>query len=101
MPTRPSLVREVYAELQRELGNIHGSRELLEVASKLVEASQAGYVPRFTLHVGGIPFEERPLYRVFVDGGYKVWLREAANDEDGLHPREFVYRMNEVLARAA
>ena len=101
MPTRPSLIREVYAELCTELGDAYSRHELLEVASALVAESQAGYAPRFTLHVGGVPFDERPLHHVFGDGGYSVWLREAANDEDGLHPRELEHRINEVFARAA
>lgn len=101
MPTRPALVREVYAELRRELGATHSAAELLAAAAALVEASDEDYAPRFTLHRGGIPFDEWPLYRVFESAGHKLWLREAANEDAEMHPREFAFRMDELMALAA
>ena len=101
MPTRPSLIREVYAELCIELGDTHSRRKLLEVASALVAESQAGSAPRFTLHIGGAAFDERPLYHAFADGGYKVWCREAANDDGEVHPRELQDQMERAMDLAA
>lgn len=75
---RPQRIRRVYAELQRTAGEVASKPELLRAAADLVEIIDPprGDDPRFSLRIGGLPFDQWSLDVAMADGGWRVMSHE-------------------------
>jgi len=71
-------IREVYAELRRALGASISELEALEHAAALVNlfVLEDEDEPRFELRIGGIPYDQWELDKIFSDGGWRMLQRE-------------------------
>ena len=79
--TKPSRVRDVFAELRRSVGDRATLRELLGCAAALVELfDRDENEPRFELRTGITPLSQWALDAAFADGGWRVLGHEAANE---------------------
>ena len=75
---RPQRVRQVYAELQRSVGDLATKSELLRAAADLVDVVDQRRLKgsKFSLRTGGQSFEQWPLDRAMADGGWRVLAHE-------------------------
>ena len=75
---RPEKVRRVYTELRRAQIEDISARDLLRVATKLVELSEGrGERPMARQGTPRPTFEELPLDQAFNDGGWRVMAYES------------------------
>jgi hypothetical protein len=80
---KPEKVREIYAELKSVYGVAMTSRELLECASLMVQASEDSlYEPKTDFRVGRSPFSELPVNMIIENWSWKVMNREMIWDDD-------------------
>jgi len=81
--TRSKKVREIYSELKSIYGDDISSRELLECASLIVDASENSlYEPKISNRIGRVPFSELPVNLVMEDYSWKVLNREIVWEDD-------------------
>ena len=99
---KPQKVREIYAELKSVYGEVMTSRELLECASLMVEASEDSlYEPKTDLRMGRTPFVELPINMIIEDWGWKVVNREMVWDDDYIPHESQSVMIERCLAHAA
>jgi len=79
-------VKNVYAILKEIAGENLDTRDLLESAASLVEATEESlYEPNFSLNVGPPPISELPLHVVFEHMSWKVFNRGFNSDEESFY----------------
>ena len=72
---RPTVVREIYAELRRVAEPDLSASELLRVAAEIAEAlreSTGEPSKHLTYYTGGVPFDRWSLDRAMADGGWRI-----------------------------
>ena len=72
---QPKQVRQVYAELRRFAPDALTSEELLESSAALVELMNPPE-SKFSLRVGGLPFDQWAVDAAMADGGWRILSRE-------------------------
>jgi hypothetical protein len=83
MQGRAYKVRQVFAELRHALGNELPAIELLQLAAKLVDATQPLSVRDDEKIVSLRPSKDQlPLDEAFADGGWRMMARDRAYDKD-------------------
>jgi len=81
--TRSKKVREIYTELKSIFSDDLSSRELLECASLIVDASEDSlYEPKISNRIGRLPFSELPVNLVIEKYGWKIMSREVVWEDD-------------------
>ena len=81
-------VREVYAVLKDVFDEDMSSRDLLECAALMIEATADSlYEPAVNLNIGPPPISELPLNVIFEHMGWKLINREMRWEDDYI-PRE-------------
>jgi len=83
---RPSIVREIYAELRHVADPDLTAGELLRAAASIADAYEsatAEHDPGLTYHTGGVSFDRWPLDRAMADGGWRIlrYERELAQPD--------------------
>jgi hypothetical protein len=76
---RPTVVREIYAELRRVADPDASASELLRAAAEIADAlyeSTGEPDPSLTYHTGGVPFDRWSLDRAMADGGWRILRHE-------------------------
>jgi hypothetical protein len=85
MRGRAFKIRQVYAELRRAIGKELPAIELLQLATKLVDATRSAVIVDdgncFALHPDG---DRLPLDEAFADGGWRMMARD-----HGYTPEQF------------
>lgn len=95
-------VREVYAELKAVYGDEMTSREILECASLMIDATEDSlYEPAVPTHMGRVPFSELPVHVVFEDWSWKVLNREILWEDDFTPPVSKTLLIEQCLLKAA
>ena len=72
---RPTVIREIYAELRRVADPDVSASDLLRAAGEIADAlkeSTEETGPTLTYHAGGVPFEQWSLDRAMADGGWRI-----------------------------
>jgi len=93
---RPTVVREIYAELRRVADPDLTASELLRAAGEIAEAlrqSTGESGNGFTYYTGGVPFDRWSLDRAMADGGWRILRYEtelAPPDFDDEPPGESI-----------
>jgi hypothetical protein len=83
MRGRAFKIRQVFAELRYALDNAIPAIELLQLATKLVDATRAPSIGDDDKIVILRPSDEQlPLDEAFADGGWGIMVRERAYDPD-------------------
>jgi hypothetical protein len=83
MRGRAFKVRQVFAELRYALGNEMPAIELLQLATKLVDATRAASIDDDDKIVALPPSHEQlPLDQAFADGGWRIMARDRAYEQE-------------------
>src|SRR5262247_3748150 len=72
---RPTVIREIYAELRRVADPDLSASELLRAAAEIADAlheSTGEPGTGLTSHTGGVPFDRWSLDRAMADGGWRI-----------------------------
>ena len=96
--SRSTKLREIYAELREQLGDLATPREVLKYAAGLVKLfTEEGEGPSFSLREGtAVEFSQWTLDRAFADGGWRVMYYEG-DVEAGWQDREQHYDQIQIL----
>lgn len=104
---RPTVVREIYAELRRVAEPDLSASELLRAAAEIAEAlreSTGEPDNHLTYYTGGVPFDRWCLDRAMADGGWRILRYEtelASPYFDDESPGERVAIKNWMMEMAA
>ena len=78
---KPAKVRAVYLELKNELGSVHPTREILQLANSLVDLYDGdGDSTHCDMYMGGTAFDSWRLDAALADGGWRVLNSEMRGD---------------------
>jgi hypothetical protein len=107
MRGRAFKIRQVFAELRYALGNDMPAIELLQLATKLVDATRALSIEDDNKVVALRPSQDQlPLDQAFADGGWKIMARDRAYghdqfDEDACLSARTKLTLDYLMKRAA
>src|SRR5687767_11133072 len=90
MRGRAFKVRQVFAELHYALGNELPTIELLDLATRLVDATSAPSDDDDEIVTLHLPGEQLPLDEAFADGGWKIMARHRAYDGEQFEDDPFL-----------
>jgi hypothetical protein len=105
MRGRAFKVRQVLAELRHALGNELPTIELLNLATKLVDATSAPSPDAKIVNLRP-SYDELPLDQAFADGGWRIMARDRAYDREQFEDDHFLSErakstLDRLMKRAA